>query len=157
MSGVVLFRTFNSNSIVTSWRVFMRNNLFPNFSLYLRDATFFFFVIGLALSLSLPRQDAHPLLSVATIMLSRKDIEETLRQFANYAPLLAALLAPLSTLYDIPSLSQKWYSYDGAELADPKASLVLSGISLAVSVTANTLLVLRFSVSLTKVGPSCNR
>ena len=74
-----------------------------------------------------------------------------LRQLANYAPIVAALLAPASTMYDIPALSQKWYSLDGQELPDPLPSLVLSGFSLAASVIANSLLVLRFSVRVSKV------
>jgi potassium channel subfamily K len=62
------------------------------------------------------------------------------------APLIAALLAPAATLFDIPALSQRWYDFDGAQLNDPPASLILSAISLAFSVVANSLLVLRFCV-----------
>lgn len=72
--------------------------------------------------------------------------------FANITPLIAALLAPVSTLYDIPALSQPWYSLDGATLPDPRASLILSSVSLALSVIANVLLVLRFSVHVARVG-----
>ena len=66
--------------------------------------------------------------------------------------LVAALLAPMSTLYDIPALSQPWYAFNGAALPDPRASLVLSGVSLAMSVIANSLLVLRFSVHVARVS-----
>lgn len=73
-------------------------------------------------------------------------------EFANITPLIAALLAPVSTLYDIPALSQPWYSLNGTTLPDPRASLVLSGVSLSLSVIANSLLVLRFSVHVARVG-----
>ena len=68
------------------------------------------------------------------------------KQLANYAPLAAALLAPASTLYDIPALTEKWYSFEGLDLEDPRASLILSGFSLAISILANAFLVIRFSV-----------
>lgn len=77
------------------------------------------------------------------------------KEWANNAPLIAALLAPASTLYDIPALSQRWYSFNGAELPDPHASLILSGFSLAASIIANALLVLRFSVRWAKVSNFC--
>ncbi|KII87652.1 hypothetical protein PLICRDRAFT_643132 [Plicaturopsis crispa FD-325 SS-3] len=67
---------------------------------------------------------------------------------SRYAPLVAALLAPLSTIYDIPALSQRWYVLsDGTQVPDPKASLILSAVGLAFNVGANTLLALRFSSS----------
>lgn len=68
------------------------------------------------------------------------------RVLGVWAPLVAALIAPVATLYDIPALSQKWYSYNGQTLSDPSASLILSSISLALSIIANTLLVVRFTV-----------
>ncbi|PWN86532.1 voltage-gated potassium channel [Acaromyces ingoldii] len=82
----------------------------------------------------------------------KKDDEDSrLASFAAYTPLVAALLAPMSTLYDIPALSQPWYAFNGAALPDPRASLVLSGVSLAMSVIANSLLVLRFSVHVARL------
>lgn len=74
------------------------------------------------------------------------------KEWANNAPLIAGLLAPASTLYDIPALSQRWYALNGNELPDPHASLILSGFSLAASITANALLLLRFSVRWSKVS-----
>jgi hypothetical protein len=74
----------------------------------------------------------------------------------QYAPLGAALLAPLANLYDIPGkmkildkrmvifncswtgLSQKWYQTpDGTQVADERDSLILSSISLSLSIIAN--------------------
>lgn len=77
---------------------------------------------------------------------------DVVKEWANNAPLIAALLSPASTLYDIPALSQRWYSFNGAELPDPQSSLILSGFSLAGSIIANALLLLRFSVRWSKVG-----
>nr|KIR85426.1 potassium channel protein [Cryptococcus tetragattii IND107] len=71
--------------------------------------------------------------------------KKNLRTFAKYCPLISAILAPFSTLMDIPALSQKWYSQNGVTQPDPKASLALSGVSLALNVIANILLVMRFS------------
>lgn len=67
------------------------------------------------------------------------------RDFARTAPLLAATIAPLSVLFDIPALTEKWYTRDGELQRDPEASLVLSGFSLGFSMLANALLVIRFS------------
>ncbi|CAK9784042.1 unnamed protein product [Cutaneotrichosporon oleaginosum] len=58
------------------------------------------------------------------------------RNFARFAPLVSAILAPVSTLFDIPALTP---------VKDPKACLALSGIGLAFNVVGNVLLVLRFS------------
>jgi potassium channel subfamily K len=71
---------------------------------------------------------------------------------ARFAPLAAALIAPASTLYDIPALTQHWYSLDGVSQADPQASLILSAVGLATSIIANALLVLRFTVHLPRVS-----
>nr|ODN94990.1 hypothetical protein L204_04335 [Cryptococcus depauperatus CBS 7855] len=67
------------------------------------------------------------------------------RSFAKYCPLISATLAPLSTLMDIPALTQRWYSKYGVTQPDPTASLVLSAVGLALNVIANILLVVRFS------------
>jgi Ion channel len=72
-------------------------------------------------------------------------------QTGKHAQLVAALIAPISTLLDIPALTQKWYSYQGQALEDPYQSLVLSAISLAANIAANALLVLRFSVTANKL------
>ncbi|PWN22633.1 hypothetical protein BCV69DRAFT_280225 [Microstroma glucosiphilum] len=69
---------------------------------------------------------------------------------ARFAPLAAALIAPASTLYDIPALTQHWYSLNGVPQEDPQASLILSAVGLATSIIANALLVLRFTVHLPK-------
>ncbi|KAK8869612.1 hypothetical protein IAR55_000179 [Kwoniella newhampshirensis] len=67
------------------------------------------------------------------------------RSIAKYCPLVSAILAPLSTLLDIPALSQHWYLKEGVAQPDFKASIVLSAIGLALNVIANVLLVVRFS------------
>jgi potassium channel subfamily K len=89
--------------------------------------------------------------------MTKVTIVESVRQAANYAPLLAAILAPVSTLYDIPALAQKWYAFNGQNLPDPRASLILSGLSLAFSIIANVFLVLRFSIRATRVSESVQR
>lgn len=61
-------------------------------------------------------------------------------------PLLAALVAPLSVLYDVPALSQPWYGKEDQALTDETTSLILSSFSLALNIAANGLLLLRFSV-----------
>lgn len=68
--------------------------------------------------------------------------------FVNGSPLIAALLAPAATLYDIPALSQYWYRLDTQPVPDPRASLIISALSLACSVAANALLIIRFTVRL---------
>ncbi|WVF71970.1 hypothetical protein IAT40_006780 [Kwoniella sp. CBS 6097] len=67
------------------------------------------------------------------------------KTFAKYCPLVSAIFAPLSTLLDIPALTQHWYALGGVAQPDPKASLTLSAIGLALNILANALLVLRFS------------
>lgn len=64
----------------------------------------------------------------------------------NGGPLVAALLAPMATLYDIPALTQSWYSLNGEALPDPLPSLVLSSFSLACSLVALAVLVARFTI-----------
>lgn len=65
--------------------------------------------------------------------------------FAKYCPLISAIIAPLSTLLDIPALTQHWYDRNGVAQPDFTVSLVLSAIGLALNVVANVLLVIRFS------------
>ncbi|EIW70019.1 hypothetical protein TREMEDRAFT_30177 [Tremella mesenterica DSM 1558] len=71
------------------------------------------------------------------------------RSLAKYCPLAAAVLAPLSTLLDIPALTQHWYTLNGVAQPDPTASLALSAVGLALNVFANAFLILRFSSSRT--------
>ncbi|GFZ48419.1 hypothetical protein JCM24511_06167 [Saitozyma sp. JCM 24511] len=71
----------------------------------------------------------------------------TLRIFAKYCPLIAAVLAPLSTLLDIPALTEPWFTLNGVPVRDFRASLVLSAVGLALNILANALLVIRFSSS----------
>lgn len=66
--------------------------------------------------------------------------------FASVAPLTASLIAPLAVLLDIPALTEKWYTRNGEAQPDPRASLILSGLSLGFSIIANALLVIRFSL-----------
>ncbi|KEP46386.1 ion channel protein [Rhizoctonia solani 123E] len=66
--------------------------------------------------------------------------------FASVSPLTAALIAPLAVLLDIPALTEKWYNRNGEPQPDPRASLILSGLSLGFSLIANALLVVRFSL-----------
>jgi potassium channel subfamily K len=56
-------------------------------------------------------------------------------------------MAPLSTLLDIPALTQHWYSFGEADVDDATTSLVLSAVGLGFNVLANILLVVRFSAS----------
>ncbi|WVQ98939.1 hypothetical protein IAU59_006071 [Kwoniella sp. CBS 9459] len=71
--------------------------------------------------------------------------KRSFKTFAKYCPLVSAIFAPLSTLLDIPALTQHWYAQYGVTQPDPKASLILSAIGLALNVLANVLLVVRFS------------
>jgi potassium channel subfamily K, other eukaryote len=92
-----------------------------------------------------------------------------------FAPLIAAVLAPLSTLLDIPAFSevsfiirvklktcilwmlmlssQRWFfttdptTGNSKPLPDPTTNLALSAVGLAFNVLANALLLVRFSVS----------
>lgn len=76
----------------------------------------------------------------------RRRLHETVSSFTLGGPLIAALLAPASTLYDIPALSMRWYALNGVSVPDPYASRVISVISLVCSIIANALLVIRFTV-----------
>lgn len=78
--------------------------------------------------------------------LHAKRAETSLKSLASSMPLLATLISPASTLYDIPALGQRWYAYEGVSISDPNDSLILSAISLACSILANALLVMRFTV-----------
>ncbi|KAL5534612.1 hypothetical protein ACEPAG_1075 [Sanghuangporus baumii] len=83
-------------------------------------------------------------------MLPTKD---DLKSLPTFAPLIAAVIAPLSTLLDIPALTEPWFfqhNSDGdglTKLRDPHTNIVLSAVGLAFNVLANWLLLLRFSVS----------
>lgn len=79
-----------------------------------------------------------------------------MKDIARYCPLAAAILAPLSTLLDIPALSvsnrgflssrqQHWYELYDEPQDDPAACLALSAVGLGLNVLANLLLLLRFS------------
>lgn len=82
-------------------------------------------------------------------MLPRRD---DLRALPQFAPLLAAVLAPLSTLLDIPAYTEHWFfsksSSDGTltPLPDPHTNLSLSLAGLIFNIIANGLLIVRFSV-----------
>lgn len=68
------------------------------------------------------------------------------RSRAAFVPLLAAVIAPMSTLLDIPALTEPWFLQQGERLPDPRINLALSAVSLVLNFAANALLVLRFSV-----------
>ncbi|KAF8321589.1 voltage-gated potassium channel [Clavulina sp. PMI_390] len=74
-----------------------------------------------------------------------EDWPNHIHDLATISPLIGGVLAPLSVLYDIPALSEKWYTLDGVPQADFKASLILSSLSLSLTILANALLVYRFS------------
>ncbi|KAF8580266.1 voltage-gated potassium channel [Ramaria rubella] len=77
--------------------------------------------------------------------------------WATVAPLLSAVFAPFSTLFDIPALTEPWFiHFDPTILLDPNkanefpdrtASIVLSAIGLAFNIIANALLFVRFSAN----------
>ena len=74
---------------------------------------------------------------------SRKEIIPS----PQFAPLVAAVIAPLSTLLDIPALTENWFFRNDTPLRDPVANLTLSAVGLLFNVLANLLLILRFSVN----------
>jgi potassium channel subfamily K len=74
-----------------------------------------------------------------------EDLKSDWHSFTTQFPLLAAILAPASVLFEIPALSQPWLSANDHSIADPLWSFVLSVVSLGFNVVANGLLVLRFS------------
>jgi potassium channel subfamily K len=70
------------------------------------------------------------------------------RSWSRLAPLLAAIIAPLSTLLDIPALAESWFRDDfEIPIKDPRGSVVLSAAGLAFNVVANLLLLVRFSTT----------
>lgn len=69
------------------------------------------------------------------------------KDLAAIAPLLAAIISPLSILFDIPALTERWYLKGSIEQPDPRASLALSGVGLGANIIANVLLVVRFSTA----------
>lgn len=87
------------------------------------------------------------LINIQDLNLPGKDeLCNSFRKLVDATPLLAALLAPVSTLYDVPALTQRWYAKNGDPISDPTASLILSAISLSASILANTSLVVRYTV-----------
>ena len=90
-----------------------------------------------------------------------------LRSWAKVAPLLAALIAPITSLMDIPALvvcltwiargyalkhlwQQTWYTEYGVQKSNLNTPrLVLSAIGLAFNLIANGLIVMRFSATST--------
>ncbi|KIJ32390.1 hypothetical protein M422DRAFT_265718 [Sphaerobolus stellatus SS14] len=87
-----------------------------------------------------------------------KDQWKKLHSWAMVSPLLGAILAPFSTLFDIPALTEPWFiRFDPTVLLDPNKAdsipdkhenVALSVVGLAFNIIANVLLVVRFSSSL---------
>ncbi|KAJ4473895.1 voltage-gated potassium channel [Lentinula aciculospora] len=79
--------------------------------------------------------------------------KEDLKTLPVFAPLIAAVIAPLSTLLDIPALAEPWFfqyhpeSGTLTKLPDPPTNITLSGVSLGFNVLANALLIVRFSLT----------
>ncbi|KAF8579220.1 voltage-gated potassium channel [Ramaria rubella] len=81
-----------------------------------------------------------------------------LHSWAAVAPLMGAIFAPFSTLFDIPALTEPWkIHYDSNAVLepnkangfpDPTASLVMNAVGLGLNVVANTLLFMRFSATI---------
>ena len=101
---------------------------------------------------SVERTDSHESSAFVDIFDERDDDSwqrKTLRAFAKAsltAPFLASLMAPISTLLDVPGLTMRWYvPDDGVGLPDPPANVTLSAIGLAFNIIANAALVIRFS------------
>ena len=91
----------------------------------------------------MPKRLKAPSLSLRAAL---RDIP-SVHSVAQTLPLVAAIIAPITTLLDIPALSQRWYTENGIAQPDYTASLVLSGLGLALNVAANLLLLVRFSVT----------
>ena len=73
---------------------------------------------------------------------------KTLRAIAKYCPLAAAIFAPLSTLFTIPALVERWYTFDGVFVHDYAGSIILSVSPSCSTLIANApLLILRFSLT----------
>lgn len=77
----------------------------------------------------------------------------TIASTASMAQLLAALIAPVSTLLVIPAMSQPWYKHrhTQADVPDPTLNIVLSAINLGTNSLANAFLLVRFSVADRKI------
>ncbi|GFZ48406.1 hypothetical protein JCM24511_06154 [Saitozyma sp. JCM 24511] len=69
----------------------------------------------------------------------------TVRIIAKYCPLIAAILAPLSTLLLIPAVAEHWYTRNGVPVRKFPISIFLSAVGMALNLLANVLLILRFS------------
>lgn len=80
---------------------------------------------------------------------------ETLHSWANVSPLLSAVFAPFSVLFEIPALTEPWFiKFDPNVLLNPNkansipdapGNIVLSALGLGFNVLANVLLIFRFS------------
>ncbi|KIJ56194.1 hypothetical protein M422DRAFT_239402 [Sphaerobolus stellatus SS14] len=80
-----------------------------------------------------------------------------LHSWATVSPLLGAIFAPFSVLFDIPALTEPWFiKFDPNLLLDPNKAnsipdklenVVLSAAGLGFNIIANVLLVVRFSTS----------
>lgn len=62
--------------------------------------------------------------------------KENLFDFVQYLPLLAAIFAPVSTLLDIPGLTEPWFLRYDEPQADIKTSVILSALSLAFDLSS---------------------
>ena len=56
------------------------------------------------------------------------EFKQSVDDFLAALPLVTSLIAPLSTLYDIPGLTQRWYTFNGEEVSDPPANVALSAV-----------------------------
>jgi potassium channel subfamily K len=74
-----------------------------------------------------------------------KDLKQNWVAIVTQFPLIAAILAPSSVLFDIPALTQHWLSVNERSIPSPTWSTVLSAVSLGFNILANALLVVRFS------------
>ncbi|KZP04697.1 hypothetical protein FIBSPDRAFT_386019 [Athelia psychrophila] len=113
-----------------------------------------------SLPLSAPSMVATVVTDLVQVLNPAKQ-RKSYREWAKIAPLLAALIAPVTSLLDIPALTQNWYSQYGSPVKDFTASIVLSAIGLVFNLFANGLLVVRFSADgkywelATKVSLGC--
>lgn len=80
---------------------------------------------------------------------------QRLHSWATVSPLLGAVFAPFSVLFDIPALTEPWFiKFDSNVLLDPnkansipdeRGNIALSAIGIGFNIIANILLVVRFS------------
>jgi potassium channel subfamily K len=84
-------------------------------------------------------------------------VKQDWHALATQFPLVAAILAPASVLFDIPALSQHWLNRDGFAVSDPNWNLILSAVGLGFNVLANALLVVRFSDTSRRVAVHATR